>query len=60
MERKIKKIVTDESSSITNVTRELNKSIEEYKYWYSDIKFDVNEATGYYYFVHTVYQDLRD
>lgn len=57
MKSKIYKVVASESNSLNILTDRLNRALDEWKYWDTDLKFDANKESGNYYFVLTIFKD---
>lgn len=53
---KIHRVLGYESKNIHIFTEHLNREIDKYKNWKTDLRIDVNRESGFYYYILKVYE----
>ncbi|MGV4321193.1 hypothetical protein [Bacillus mojavensis] len=53
---KIHRVLSYEAKNLSILTDRLNKDIDNYDNWKTDLRIDVNRESGYYYYILTVYK----
>ncbi|UGO46124.1 hypothetical protein PQE74_gp041 [Bacillus phage vB_BanS_Chewbecca] len=55
--RKLYKVEAFEHEELIEVEKSLNKNIDDWQAWETDVKLSTNAITGKYYYVMKIYQD---